>query len=85
MASGTPTYKVVLCGEYGVGKSSLFRRFVDNSFTENTGPRSTVGLDHISKEFPINGKLIKVVRTNYSFFIKSIPHIYIVPILPLCI
>jgi Ras-related protein Rab-6A len=60
MASGPPCYKVVLCGEYGVGKSSLFRRFVDNSFREDTGPRSTVGLDHFSKAFTVNMDTIKV-------------------------
>lgn len=60
MATGLPCYKIVLCGEYGVGKSSLFRRFIDNSFTTDTGPRSTVGLDHISKEFTCYGRQIKL-------------------------
>jgi GTPase SAR1 family protein len=60
MATGIPCFKVILCGEYGVGKSSLFRRFVDNSFTKDAGPRSTIGLDHMTKEFTINGKKMKV-------------------------
>lgn len=45
------TAKVILCGEYGVGKSSLFRRFSTNTFTTKSGPSSTIGLDHFSKEY----------------------------------
>ncbi|ELT87407.1 hypothetical protein CAPTEDRAFT_171398 [Capitella teleta] len=62
MAVGMPTHKVILCGEYGVGKSSIFRRFLDNSFTEDTGPKSTIGLDHFSKEFTTSsGKKLRLV------------------------
>lgn len=60
MATDVPCFKVILCGEYGVGKSSIFRRFVDNSFTEDSGPRSTIGLDHMTKEFTVNGRKIKL-------------------------
>ncbi len=60
MATGIPSYKVILCGEYGAGKSSIFRRFLDNSFTENAGPRSTIGLDHIAKLFKVGNKSLKV-------------------------
>jgi len=45
------TAKVILCGEYGVGKSSLFRRFATNTFTNKSGPSSTIGLDHFAKEY----------------------------------
>jgi len=45
------TAKVILCGEYGVGKSSLFRRFSTNTFTIKSGPSSTIGLDHFAKEY----------------------------------
>ena len=60
MASGVPSFKLILVGEYGVGKSSIFRRFLDNSFTTETGPRSTIGLDHFGKVFTIGEKSIKV-------------------------
>ena len=60
MATTTPTFKVILCGEYGVGKSSIFRRFTDNSFTVETGPKSTVGLDHAVNEFNASGTNIRV-------------------------
>ena len=60
MASSTPALKVILCGEYGSGKSSIFRRFVDNSFLEETGPRSTIGLDNFTKNFKIEDEIAKV-------------------------
>lgn len=60
MATGLPCFKVILCGEYGVGKSSMFRRFMDNSFTQNTGPTSCIGLDHFSKVFKVMEKEVKV-------------------------
>jgi Ras-related protein Rab-6A len=48
-----PSYKVILCGEYGVGKSSIFRRYVDNSFIETQDYMSNIGLDHFAKKFVI--------------------------------
>lgn len=64
MAISTPALKVILCGEYGVGKSSIFRRFVDNSFIDETGPRSTIGLDNFTKNFQIEDKLVKVLNLH---------------------
>ncbi len=46
-----PSQKVILCGEFGVGKSSLFRRFMSDSFTTATDRKSTMGLDHYSKVY----------------------------------
>ena len=60
MASGLPTYKVILCGDYGVGKTSIFRRFVDNAFSEDSGPQSTIGIDHFAKSLQYEGKHFKV-------------------------
>ena len=31
-----PEFKVILCGEYGVGKTSLFRRFLNDSFVDTS-------------------------------------------------
>jgi len=47
-----PEVKVILTGEYGVGKSSLFRRFATNTFTSDNSKRSTLGLDFYAKPFP---------------------------------
>merc|ERR1712130_775836 len=48
-----PEQKVILCGEFGVGKSSLFRRFMSDTFTTATDRKSTMGLDHFGKNFKI--------------------------------
>lgn len=65
MATGPPHYKIILCGEYGVGKSSIFRRFRDDSIEENMDDRmSTVGLDQCSRLFPMSGIDIKVTQTS---------------------
>jgi len=55
-----PEQKVILCGEFGVGKSSLFRRFMNDTFTTATDRRSTMGLDHFSKVYSVKGKDLKL-------------------------
>lgn len=60
MATGTPTYKIILLGEYGVGKSSIFRRFLNGTFIEEPGKKSTIGLDQCSQTFGVHGINVKV-------------------------
>lgn len=55
-----PEQKVILCGEFGVGKSSLFRRFMNDTFTTATDRQSTMGLDHFGKIYNVNGKELKL-------------------------
>jgi len=55
-----PEQKVILCGEYGVGKSSLFRRFMSDTFTSSSDRKSTMGLDHYSKVFSVQQKEMKL-------------------------
>lgn len=56
-----PEQKVILCGEYGVGKSSIFRRFTNNTFVTATDRQSTLGLDHYDKVYHItNDRDIRV-------------------------
>ncbi|XP_045471370.1 ras-related protein RabC isoform X1 [Harmonia axyridis] len=55
-----PEQKVILCGEYGVGKSSIFRRFTNNTFVTATDRKSTLGLDNFDKIYHIGDKDIKL-------------------------
>lgn len=55
-----PMLKVILCGEYGVGKSSLFRRFTNNTFVSSSDRKSTLGLDHIDKIYKVGDKQVKL-------------------------
>ncbi|XP_037085807.1 ras-related protein RABA1g-like [Pollicipes pollicipes] len=48
-----PCQKVILCGEYGVGKSSLFRRFATDSFVSASDRKSTLGLDQYEKTYSV--------------------------------
>ena len=54
-----------MCGEYGAGKTSLFRRFSSNVFVKATDRASTLGLDHFGKVYKVgtaenSGKEIKL-------------------------
>ena len=55
-----PEQKVILCGEYGVGKSSLFRRFMSDTFTTATDRQSTMGLDHYSRVYSAEERELKL-------------------------
>ncbi|XP_055376380.1 ras-related protein Rab-1B [Condylostylus longicornis] len=55
-----PEQKVILCGDYGVGKSSLFRRFATNTFVTATDRNSTLGLDHIHKFYTSEDRTIRL-------------------------
>nr|XP_023020281.1 ras-related protein Rab-30 isoform X1 [Leptinotarsa decemlineata]XP_023020360.1 ras-related protein Rab-30 isoform X1 [Leptinotarsa decemlineata] len=55
-----PQQKVILCGEYGVGKSSIFRRFTNNTFITTTDRKSTLGLDHFYKTYSVCDRNIKL-------------------------
>jgi len=48
-----PSQKVILCGEYGAGKSSLFRRFAMDTFVSASDRRSTLGLDQFEKVYRV--------------------------------
>ncbi|KAG5680342.1 hypothetical protein PVAND_009853 [Polypedilum vanderplanki] len=53
--------KVILVGDYGCGKSSLFRRFMCDTFINSTDRKATLGLDHYSKTFQVNGRNINLL------------------------
>lgn len=51
--------KVLLVGNFGVGKTSLIRRFVNNEFSEDY--ISTIGVRVSTKEIKINNQLLKLL------------------------
>ena len=51
-------FKIIIIGDSGVGKSSLLRRFADQSFTENY--INTIGVDFKVRTFDIFGKTVKL-------------------------
>ncbi|WP_310554617.1 Rab family GTPase [Flavobacterium sp.] len=55
--------KIVLVGHFGVGKSSLIRRFVHNAFSNDY--KVTIGVQILKKEITIEGK-------NLTFIIWDI-------------
>ncbi|EGI57700.1 GTP-binding protein ypt7 [Acromyrmex echinatior] len=63
--------KVILCGEYGVGKTSIFRRFANNTFVASNDRKSTLGLDNIDKEYVIEDRRIRSVTPIYYNFAEA--------------
>jgi len=57
-----PTYKVVLLGELGVGKTSLFKRLKDNTFDEYQ--TATTGIDSCTKVMKVDNEQVMV--SNYT-------------------
>ena len=53
-----------MIGEYGVGKSSLFRRFTTNSFVTATDRTVTLGLDNYGKVFEVSYYLKDISFVN---------------------
>lgn len=51
--------KVVLLGHFGVGKSSLLRRFVENTFSDNYVV--TIGVHIMKKEVVVNNENITLI------------------------
>lgn len=52
------TFKIVLIGDSGVGKSCILLRFADDQFNENF--YATIGVDFRFKNIEIDGKNIKL-------------------------
>lgn len=58
-------YKVVMVGDFGVGKTSLVRRFVDNSFSEEY--LSTIGVSISKKKINDSTLMLWDIEGNTEF------------------
>ncbi|KAL3853613.1 hypothetical protein ACJMK2_017145 [Sinanodonta woodiana] len=69
-------FKLVLVGDAGVGKTSVFRRFQSGTYIETNA--STIGVDFTMKTLQIDGKLIKlhIWDTTGQEKFRSIIHSY---------
>lgn len=54
-----PAFNIVLAGEFGVGKTSIFVRYERNTFLKYKG--STFGVEKMTKDVTIDGQLSKVI------------------------
>lgn len=52
------SFKFIVIGDTGVGKTSLIGRLIENRFFDNH--EFTVGVEFASKNIVINGKVIKL-------------------------
>ena len=59
------TFKIVMIGDSGVGKSCILLRFADDKFNENF--YATIGVDFRFKNITIDNKSVKlqIVRIKY--------------------
>lgn len=51
------TWKVIVVGDSGVGKTSLYRRFVHNEFSTYN---MMIGMDFFTKQVEINQRCVKL-------------------------
>eukprot|EP00047_Mylnosiga_fluctuans_P024570 m.164281 g.164281 ORF g.164281 m.164281 type:complete len:219 (-) comp9883_c0_seq1:77-733(-) len=51
-------YKLLVIGDYGVGKTAIIRRYVENSFDPKY--KLTIGVDFSSKKLAFNGRNIEL-------------------------
>lgn len=70
----SPEQKVILVGDFGVGKSSLFRRYMCDTFINSSDRKATLGLDHYSKTFEVNGRNMKLLLFDRRYGENCICH-----------
>ncbi|MHA1381537.1 MAG: Rab family GTPase [Candidatus Helarchaeota archaeon] len=70
------TFKILLLGDGAVGKTSLLRRFIDNTFDPDY--KGTIGVQFMTREVIINDNIIKLVIWDVAGQAKmaSFRHLY---------
>lgn len=76
LRSGKNSFKVVVLGEAGVGKSSLIRRYTQGYFSERT--TTTVGVDRIPVNITVDNEnlLFQVLDTSGCFGFRGLIQSY---------
>ena len=66
------TFKIVMIGDSGVGKSCILLRFADDKFNENF--YATIGVDFRFKNITVDNKSVKlqIVRKKIYYYLKYI-------------
>lgn len=59
-----PLFKVILLGEAGVGKTAIFHRAKENSFSD--GRKSTVGIDSFSLYVKVGDQQVTVSESSFA-------------------
>ena len=54
----TPTYKIILIGEAGVGKTCIIQRYIEETFNKEV--KTTVGVSFLSKTIEIDDQVISL-------------------------
>ena len=63
------TFKIVMIGDSGVGKSCILLRFADDKFNDNF--YATIGVDFRFKNLTVDDKQIKLqIVSNIIYYIK---------------
>ena len=70
------TFKIVMIGDSGVGKSCILLRFADDKFNENF--YATIGVDFRFKNITIDNKSVKLQIVRKKIYYKLKINIYIV-------
>ena len=65
-----PLYKVVLVGDVGVGKTSIFHRYDKGKFLDYRD--STIGMDKLNKDVTVDGHRCKVRSNRPHFYVALI-------------
>ncbi len=87
MTDPTYIYKIIVCGDGAVGKTSLIKRYSENTFSDNY--ITTVGANFATKRIQINGKQItsqywdmggqpqfKIVRQNFYRGARGVIYVF---------
>lgn len=65
-----PEQKVILVGDFGVGKSSLFRRFMTDTFVKSTDRKATLG--KLKFFFTVTCELISSINFRPRSFLQNL-------------